>query len=484
MRRRFFGLSRRNFLQGLGVSAAMSPLIPLMNASGQEGLVPKRLLLFYTPDGVAARAWNQAVDWKPAGSETDFTLHRIHEPLNAFKSKLVIPWGLTLTCAGAGEPHAHGMAGLWTGSTLHPPHDDVNFDGGNGARTGWGSGPSIDQIVAAASGGDAPYAVAADAVAQETRYRTVELGVQTSNPTSLNRMIYKGDKQPLHPENNPRAAFDRLFDGVTESTGGPAPATPQQDVALTREVREKKAIVDLLKSDMGRLRARLGAEEYSKLDAHLEGLLTLEQRLGVEPTGGGSGGMVTLGCSIPEAPVPGTSVGGLGGGGANFTSDIPQMIDIVTHALACDVTRVASLQLSYGFSNVTHTWLGHNIAHHTMSHDGADRREELQQVDTWYATQFAYLLEKMDSIKEGEGTLLDNTLIVWGRELGNTAHQFERTPLVIAGGARSGLRMGRYLDVDRQPTAKLLVSIANMMGVETDSVGNIAANSGPLAGLV
>jgi hypothetical protein len=474
-------LSRRRFLEGLGISAALSPLVPILNATGQEGLAPKRLLLVFTPDGIAARSFGNAVDWRPQGSETDFSLHYIHEPLEAFKSKLVIPWGMTLTAKGAGEAHAHGMAGLWTGATLHQPHDDANFDGGNGARTGWGSGPSIDQLVARGYGPNSPYTVAPDDPAQETRYRTVELGVQTGNPTSLTRMIYEGDKQPIHPETNPRAAFDRLFDGVTESTGEPVEVA-EVDPTETRIAREQGAIVDLLQTDMERMRTRLGAEEYAKLDAHLEGLLALEQRLNV-PTGGS---IQTVGCTLPDAPPESGGGGGFGGGfgGGDFQGEITQMMDIVAHSLACDVTRVASLQLSYGFSNVTHTWLGHNSAHHTMSHDGQDRTQELQEIDNWYSQQFAYLLQKMDSIDEGGSTLLDNTLVVWGRELGTTAHEFLRTPSVIAGGGRGALNTGRFLDYDREPSAKLLVSIGQMMGLEIEGVGDIQDNSGPLVGLV
>jgi hypothetical protein len=151
--------------------------------------------------------------------------------------------------------------------------------------------------------------------------------------------------------------------------------------------------------------------------------------------------------------------------------------------LACDVTRVATLQLSYGFSNVTHTWLGHTSAHHTMSHDGNDRRTQLQQIDTWYAEQFAYLLSKLDAVNEGTGTLLDNTLVVWGRELGTTAHRMERVPLVVAGGARGALVTGRNLSFDRQQHAKLLVSIGRVMGVDINGVGNRDTAGGALTGI-
>ena len=471
-----FGMSRRRMLQSLGLGATAAPLLPILNATGQEGGTPiKRLLLVFTPDGAAARDWNNMLNWQPQGTETDFSLHPMHQPLDPFKSKLIIPWGLTMTAGGAGEAHAYGMAGLWTASTLNGPSADADFDGGNGNRTGWGSGASIDQIVAREFGPSMPYNTDPSDATQETPYRTVELGVQTGNPTSLTRMIYAGENQPIAPEENPRAAFDRLFAGVTPSDQ--EGSTPMEDPAAMQARAEQQAIVDLLKDDLSRIRTRVASEEYQKIDAHLEGLLALERRINTSV--GGTTSTPTLGCTIPEAPPEGSG-GGLGNRG-NFQEQIPQMMDIVAHALACDVTRVASLQISYGFSNVTHTWLGHDTAHHTMSHDETDRMRELEEIDTWYATQFQYLLEKLAAVNEGNGTLLDNTLVVWGRELGTTAHRMERVPFVMAGGAAGAITAGRYLNFDGQEHAKLLVSIAQIMGLGISSVGNREPDSGPLS---
>jgi hypothetical protein len=464
------GLSRRHLLQSLGLGAAAAPLLPLMNASGQglEGAPPKRLLLLYTPDGIAARDWSTAVDWRPTGTETDFQFHFIHEPLTAIKHKITVPWGLTLTAAGAGEAHAHGMAGLWTGATLNGPSGNVSFDGGNGHLTGWGSGASVDQLIAQASGPALPYAEAKDAALQETAYRTVELGAQPGNPTSLNRMIYSAANSPIHPESNALAAFSRLFAGVSTS-----PGEEPIDAALERTMLEQGAIVDLLKNDLTRIRRKVGSEDYYKLDAHLEGLLAIEQRLA-----GQAGGVVTESCSLPPQPTES------GSGDQAFPQDIRNMMDITAHMLACDVTRIASLQMSYGFSYVRHSWLGHTSQHHTMSHDNTDRRQELQEIDNWYSQQVLYLLQKLDSFPEGNGSVLDNTLVVWGRELGTTAHRFERSPLIVAGGANLGVVQGRNLNFDGQKHAKLLVSIAQVMGLETTTIGDIAPNSGPLSGLV
>jgi Protein of unknown function (DUF1552) len=462
--RRPLDMPRRRLLQALGLGVGVGPILPLLNATGAEPTFPKRLLLIFEPDGAPAKDFNTVVDWKPQGTETDFTLTEIHKPLEAIRSKLVVPWGLKLSAGGAGENHAFGMAGLWTGSTLQEPSAGANFDGGNGHRTGWGSGPSIDQVVAKAFGPNNPYQRAADDASPETLFRTVQLGVECLDPTSLNRMIYGGSDQPLHPEVNPKSAFDRLFKGVKPAMPS---ATPVTDDSAVKQAAREKSVIDLVAADLKRLRGRIGSEDFAKVDAHLEALNALERRVGA--TGSGVSG--SLSCVVPKAPA-----------GTGYDTKLKDMSDITVAAFSCDVTRVMSLQWSYAFSHIKHTWIGLGD-HHGYSHDGTDRRTELTAIDNWYAKQLLYLLQQLDSVKEGNGTLLDNTLVVLGRELGSTAHRMERAPFIMAGGAGGALKPGRWLSFDGQPHAKLLVSIGKMMGLEIDTFGNRDVGSGPLPGI-
>jgi hypothetical protein len=465
-------VSRRRLLQSLGLGAAAGPWLPLLNADAQTATRPKRLILIFTPDGMAAQNYNTTVDWKPTGTETAFSFQPIHAPLDPYKAKIVVPWGLTMSAGGAGEAHAFGMAGLWTGSTLPEPSNGVSFDGGNGHLTGWGVGPSLDQIVAQGYGAGMPYQRAPNDPSPETRYRSIALGVQCAGPNTLNRMTYTGPAAPITPEVSPKAAFDRYFMGVTPS-GTTTPTT--EDPAITRARNEQKAIIELLKGDLGRIRTRVSAADYQKIDRHMQGVMAIERRITPAPTG--SGGAV--GCTIGTTPTTVTS------NNANFPTQITQMLDIGAHLLACDVTRVLTIQLSYAFSNVLHTWLSHTSAHHTMSHDGMDRRAELQAIDTWYAKQVAYFLGQLDAVNEGNGTLLDNSLVVWGRELGSTAHRMDRVPFILAGKAGGALRSGRLLNFDKQEHAKLLVSVAQIMGSSTTTkIGDRQTNLGPLSGLV
>ena len=123
-------------MQSLGLSAALAPFVPLLNASGQEMKRPKRLLLFFSPDGSADSDTSAGpIDWKPMGTETDFTLNQIQAPLQPLAKKLIVPWGLKMSVKGAGEQHAYGSAGMFTGSILKEPGNGADCDGGNGHRS-------------------------------------------------------------------------------------------------------------------------------------------------------------------------------------------------------------------------------------------------------------------------------------------------------------------------------------------------------------
>ena len=403
---------------------------------------PKRLLLVFTPDGtpsVDPTAWRRL---EAAGHGDGFTLHSIHSPLEPFKSKIVMPWGIKMSAAAPARSTRSAWRGCGRAPRCTSPAGDANFDGGNGQRTGWGGGPSVDQIMARRNGPNSPYQRAATDAMQETKFRTLELGVQCAEPHSMHRMIYKADNQPIHPEINPLAAFNRLF-----PTGSATPPPPSATAAATAR---KRAQLDALMSQVEKLRGRVGSEEMPKIEAHLGGLRTLSTRLNAPTT--------TVGCT-PPTTAPAASMVRYENS-ATFRADATAMMDLAVHAFACDLTRIASVQLSRGFSNIVHSWVGATQGHHTISHLSGDNTTQLQDIDRWYATQFAYLLGKLDAVKEGNGTMLDNTLVVWGREMGTTSHKMQPVNLILAGGARGALPTGRFLDRNREPHAKLLVSIA------------------------
>ena len=448
-RRLKFDVSRRALLQGLGLGAAAGPLIPLLNASAQTAPRPKRLILLFTPDGCPAKDYSTMVDWKPTGTETSFNFGPLHMPLEPFKAKIVVPWGLTLTAGGAGEAHAYGMAGLWTGTTLPEPNNGASFDGGNGHLTGWGAAPSIDQIVAEAYG--AEHALPARADRREPgdalsidRARRAVRQPELRDPDDLHR-----GERARNPEVSPKAAFDRYFMGVT-----PSGMTPTEDPAVARARAEQHAVVDLLKGDLSRIRKRVGAADYQKIDAHLEGVLAIERRILPPPTT-----PTMAGCTIPPSPM------NLTANNANYPAQVTQMMDIATHILACDVTRVLTLQLSRGLQQ-RHPHLAR--AHQRPPHDVARRHRSAHRADRdrrlVRASRSPTSSASSTRSTRGAGRCSTTRCSCGAASSATPRTTWAARPFIIAGKAGGALRTGRFLNYDKQEHAKLLVSIAQLMG--------------------
>jgi len=450
-----FRLDRRAVLRGLGVSLGL-PWLEIMGC-GRGGTpqtgrssqaltaTPKRFVVVYTPNG------NVLSSWKPTGSETNFALSPILAPLAPFQSDLLIVDGLRLVAsqAGPGDPHQRGMAWL-TGQQLLPGDQEGN-DGVS--RAGFAAGISVDQQIAQVIGGS-------------TKFRSLEFGVQLGGADVMHRMSYLGAGQPLPPEEDPSAAFTRIF----------ANTLPAQGDAGAAILRHRTTVLDAVSADYDRLRKRLGVADRRKLDAHLASIREIESRLGQTIIVGGS-------CN-PQNPTSRINL--------LDHNDYPAIgrlqMDLLAMSLTCDLTRVASLLWSGARNNHTFGWLGFDDEHHTLSHSSStddSAQTKLAQVHTWYSQQFAYLLGKLRAIPEGDGTLLDNTVILWGTEvaLGNV-HSAGPLPFVLAGRAQTSLRTGRYLVFpDPTPHNNLLVSLLQTMDMNMTTFGKPDACTGPLSGL-
>ena len=170
---------------------------------------------------------------------------------------------------------------------------------------------------------------------------------------------------------------------------------------------------------------------------------------------------------------------------------IEAQFDLIAAALACDLTRVASLQYCFGDNDgYPYPWLGITEGHHELTHAADDDQvswDKVQKIHTWYSEKFASLLDKLDAIHEGDGTLLDNCLVVWGSELGKgNSHSFHSTPFIAAGGASGAFATGRYLEFNEMlDHNRLLVSICRAMGLsQVDTFGNTDVGTGPLPGFL
>jgi hypothetical protein len=434
---------RRNFLRGAAGALIALPFLGSLSRSAKAEVFPKRLVLFFSGNGTIAEAW------RPTGTETSFTLGTILKPLAPYKSKLLILDGIDMEVrkVSAGAAHQAGMGCLWSGTGVL---EGNLFPGGGNEICGWGGGITIDQHIA-------------KQVGQSTALTSLELGVLAQDSQIRTRMSYLGPEEPVPPECNPVEAFDRIFGDLT--------AEPE---ALAQLREERKSILDTVGQDYDALNKRLGTDDQQKLEAHLDAIREIEKTLdkGTGQLGGA--------CELPEigSPLDPKSQ-------KNMPANGKLMMDLLAMALTCDLTRVASMLWAGATNGVVHTWLGHTNSHHQLSHGtDATSKQRLIEINTWYAEQFAYLLGKLDSVIEGEGTLLDNTVVAWGNELGvGQTHSRTDIPFVLAGGCGGYFDTGRYVTYTGAWHNDLLVSLCNAMDVPLNTFGNPAFCKGPLGKL-
>ena len=448
-------LSRRTVLRGAGGVAIGLPFLEAMRPFGGRSLAagmapPKRFVVFFSPDGSIRE------NWVPTGTESAFTLPRILAPLAGNQQSLVVLDGIENKVGGyaahPGDDHMKGMGAMLTGIGLLPG----STQGGAGDPAGLAGGISVDQQIATAIG-------------TGTKFRSLELGVQSGSAgTVWGYTAYAGANQPLPPDNSPASVWNRVF----AAFGG-------TDPALLRQQAERKSVLDAVTQSYARLNPRLGATDKAKLDEHLGNIRDLELRLTNTGTTGGA-------CVKPAAP--GTIDYKAN---ANFPAVGKLQMDLLVMALACDLTRVATIQWEQSVGNVRFTWVDPTITrgHHDMSHDGdtvTDTIEQLTKINIWYAQQFNYLLDALKSAKEADGSsMLDNTLVIWVNELSRgNVHSHDHMPFVLAGGAGGALRTGRFLSYAKSVSHNnLLVSCMNLMGVAGTTFGDPAFCTGPLANL-
>ena len=435
-------LTRRRLLSALGPTAAALPLLQSTRAAAVEPAFPKRVLFVFSPNGTIYN------EWQPTGTVSDFQFKRILKPLEDHKKDLLILDNVKNEAAhhGPGDGHMQGMGTFLTATELLM---GTQFKcGGTDPCSGWGGGISIDQYIA-------------EKLNLSTKFKTLELAVRAGGASIWSRMAYAAADRPIAPNEDPTAVYTRVFGDFQIDTAG-----------LQRSKNERKSVLAFVNKRMKALQPKLPAEDRLKIDAHLEALRDVERRIDV---GGASNG-----CVKPDAVVKYDAAAN-----DNFPKTLKLQTDLLVRSFACDMTRVATLQWSRSVGGERFKWLGiGDRDHHDLSHDGdsaADSQDKLTKINTWYAEQFAYLLAQMKLVKEGAGTMLDNTVIVWGNELGKgNAHSRTKIPIVLAGSCGGYFKTGRWLQYKDDSHSNLLVSVANAMGVQTQTFGNPAYCQGPL----
>lgn len=439
--------TRRDFLAKAGISAAAANLVAHLPSAAWANPAAgnkQRLIFVFSPNGVIPDHF-----W-PDEEGREFKLKRILEPLAAFKDRMMTLHGVCNKIKGDGDGHMRGIGCLLTGIELFP--GDVQ--GGSDTPAGWSQGISVDQYLKNKLQADP---------ATQTRFGSLEFGVMVpERADTWTRMSYAGPNKPVAPIDDPYQMFDKLY-GQTKN----------------RELLA--SVLDDLNEDFRRVEKMVSKEDRQLLRDHVDMVREVEKELQTELAQKKK--KADVGHDVPELPPNVEEV----------NDNLPQIsrmqIEMLVNSMAADFARVATFQITNSVGQPKMRWLDIDEGHHSLSHEpdsNEESYEKLIQINTWYCEQVAHLAKRLDETPEpgGEGSLLDNTTIVWTNELGKgNSHTRDNIPFVLVGG---GLRfnMGRAMKFDEVPHNRLLMSFCEAMGYPAESFGNPDfCGDGPLTGL-
>lgn len=439
-------LSRRTVLRGLGVSLAL-PWLEATGTIAKAAVVspaPTRMAFIFVPNGVVLDHWT------PKTEGYGFALPSTLEPLAPMKDDLLVLTGLThdkgrANGDGAGD-HARSASVFLTGS--QPRKTD-----GEKIR----SGISVDQM-------------AAQAIGQKTRFSSLELGVDPGRMAGncdsgyscaySSNISWSSESTPVGKEVNPRLVFERLFAGGKPSE---VDKSQQQREAL------QKSVLDFIADDAKRLQSKLGRNDNRKLDEYLTGVREIERRIGTRIAKPVS---VDIDYAIPDG-IPG-----------DYQDHMRMMCDLMVLAFQTDSTRIATMMFANAGDNKNYRMIGVPDGHHDLSHHQNDavKLEKIAKINRFQVQQLSYLLQKMKSIREGERTLLDNSMVVYGSGISDgNRHNHDNLPILVAGSGGGTIETGRHVRYDLEtPVCNLFMSMLDRMGVSTPFIGD---STGRLPGL-
>jgi hypothetical protein len=448
-------ISRRTVLKGLGTAVALPLLEAMLPRLAVAGLAPAkkelplRLAVVYVPNGV-----NMA-EWRPAAEGALKTLPSILEPLAPVKDQLLVLSGLTCDKArahgdGPGD-HARAMSAFLTGSQ---PRKTAGAD----IRAGM----SFDQFLA-------------QGIGEATRFPSLELGCEGGRGVGncdsgyscaySSTVSWRTESTPIPKEINPAFVFDRLF-GSGKSDDSTA--------ARSKRREYRQSVLDLVRDDARHLEGALGAADNRKLDEYLTAVRELEVRI-AKARQTADQPRVKPDYPHPPAGVP-----------KDYAEHVRLMGDLLALAFQTDSTRVATLVYANEGSTRPYPFLGVPEGHHDLSHHQRDPKklEKIRQINRFHMASFAEMLTKLKGIKEGDGTLLDRSLIVYGS--GNSdgnKHNHDDLPILLAGGGGGTVQGGRHIVYPRDrdtPLCNLFLSLAERFGIESRRFGD---STGKLTGL-
>jgi len=435
-------LPRRTFLRGMGVTLALpllDAMVPALSVVAKTAANPVRRMGFvYIPNGASMP------HWQPEGEGALTELSRTLSPLEPFKNQVIVPIGLSQKQAealgdGNGE---HSRAGTVWLSGVHPKETE-----GADVR----NGTTADQIAAQHIGGDTPLRSLELAMEQTYLIGNCDNGYSCVYTNSIS---WRTPTTPNPHETNPRIVFQRMF-----GDGGTA-------AERLAQMNEDRSILDWVTGDIARLQSKLGPADRNSVTEYLDSVREIERRIQVAERHHGDSPV-----DVPDRPV---------GVPESYDDHAKLMFDLLAAAFQADITRVFTLTLGKEQTNRAFPELGVNEAHHAVSHHQNDplKFEKAAKINTYQIQLLAHFLEKLKATNDGEGNLLDHSLVLHGGGISDAnEHSHINLPLVLVGGA-GGIKGGRILRYSKDtPMNNLLVSMLERGGVHTEKFGDA---TGPL----
>jgi hypothetical protein len=431
--------SRREFLKSLGLSAASLPFVlnlPSFAYAGDVAPRRQRLIVMFSPNGIVPNNF-----W-PDVIGDGFVLKESLKPLEPLQKRTLVLRGLSDKIRGDGDNHMRGIGCLLTGVELFPG----NIQGGSDTPAGWSKGISIDQEIKNYLQANA---------ATRTRFGSLEFGVMVpERADTWTRLSYAGPNKPLAPIDDPYQMFAKLY-------------------GRQKDQENLRSVLDELREDFKKVESVVSAQDRQLLEEHTTFVREMEQELKASDARSADHAVPQLEPGIKET-----------------NDNMPRLskiqVELLVSSFAADFARVATLQFTNSVSDARMRWIGVDDGHHHLSHEpdtNDSAQEQLTRINKWYCEQLAYLAQRLADTPEpgGQGSLLDNTLIVWTNELGKgNSHTLENIPFVLVGGGLN-FRMGRSLDFKGVPHNRLLLSLAHGFGHHLKKFGNTDyCGDGPL----
>jgi Protein of unknown function (DUF1552) len=437
-------LSRRTVLRGLGTVLAL----PWLEAMGTPNLFgasdgrkfPNRMAFLYVPNG------KNMAEWTPKSEGANFDLPSILEPLKPVRKRVLVLTGLTADKArpngdGPGD-HARALSAFLTGCQAR------KTDGAN-IR----AGVSVDQV-------------AASRIGDQTRLTSLEIGgergAMAGNCDSgyscvySSTMSWRSPTSPLPKEVDPRLIFDRLFGNG-------------KDGSVARREQRRKSILDFVREDAKSLQTQLPADDQRKLEEYFTAVRDVERRIAraeqLPPV------------KTPDYPQP-------KGVPASYEDHLKILCDLIVLAFQADVTRIITFVLANEGSNRPYPFIGVSEGHHDLSHHGNNptKLRKIRDINRFHVSQLAYLLARLQAVREGDGTLLDHCMIAYGSANSDgNAHNHNDLPILLAGSAGSTIQTGRHIRYPKEtPLNNLWLAMLDRVGADVPHLGD---GTGRLTGL-